>query len=153
MWAYEDLGIGLAAILMMAVNSGGDAISGDVGDDGRGVTIGKGINQDNQRYDQRYDGRQNVNIYTSGNDDHHYHAPYQPLRSLSLEDRIERIELYVYGDGMSIPGILRQQNEIIRQQAEIVKRQSEEMAWIKVLTASLVIVTLVVTTLFIMAGG
>jgi hypothetical protein len=153
MWAYEDLGIGLAAILMMAVNSGGDAISGDVGDDGRGVTIGKGINQDNQRYDQRYDGRQNVNIYTNANDDHHYHAPYQPLRSLSLEDRIERIELYVYGDGMSIPGILRQQNEIIRQQAEIVKRQSEEMAWIKVLTASLVIVTLVVTTLFIMAGG
>jgi len=146
MWAYDNLG--LAAILLMAIHAGNDAISGEVGDDGQSVAIGKGINQDNQRYDSSH--RQNVNIYT--NDERH-HAPNHPLRDMDNDDRLDRLELYMYGDGITLPGVLRQQAEIIRQQAEIIKQQAGTMAWVIVLTAVLVVMTIVVVTLFLMAGG
>ncbi len=72
-----------------------DFIRGDIGDGGQSNAIGKGINQT--------DRSNRVNVY--------HNEPHEE----SIEDRLERLETYVYGNPRyDEPGIIRRQRRTDR---------------------------------------
>lgn len=82
-----------------------------------------------------------INIYNQpGGGDY---PPLRPQQQQSEDDRLTRIEFYLYGDGITVPGVLRQQAEIIRQQAEILTRMSSMMFWLYTVTAALIVLVIV----------
>ena len=83
-----------------------------------------------------------INIYNHAGE-HDRQPPIRPQRSQSADDRLDRLELYMYGDGISMPGVLRQQAEIIRQQADIIERMSSMMFWLWTVTGSMIMLIVV----------
>ena len=130
MWAEYQIAIPWLLMAMGDVTTGGGAVIGgdaDVGGDFTGRDRGP------------------VNVYNQFGE----REPTRPQRGDTVTDRVDRIELYLYGDGMSLPGVLRQQNEIIRQQAELLQCMASMMFWLYTVTAVLIIlVVLAIVSIF-----
>lgn len=86
-----------------------DLISGEVGDEGRSVAIGKGIHQT--------DRSNRVNVYNTDR------------RSQSLEERVEDLERYTFGDNRY-------------DEVGMLRRQKTTQLWVQGLAALLVLVIL-----------
>lgn len=97
----------------------GDSITGTVGHDGRGVAVGKDIDQDYRAYNN------GVNIRIG-------ERPRFGQRPESdIHGRLEDLELVVYGqERFNVPGLLHQQNTLFR--------------WVVVSTALLAIALLMI---------
>ena len=108
----------------------GDKIGGELGDAAGRAAIGKDIQQDNREY------RSPVTVNNQfGHDDHV--PPIQPQPHHSERDRLLDIERYMYGDGYTSTGLLRQMAEIIKQQGDMIKQFHSMMVWLYLLTAML----------------
>jgi len=93
-----------------------DTIHGDVADDGQTVAVGKDIHQTSTDRSHR------VNVYN--------HSDSGSGRSLTLEERVEDLERYTFGDN--------RYDEI-----GTVKRQKKTQQWVQGLAALNLIVILV----------
>lgn len=82
----------------------GDRIGGELGDDVNNAAVGKDIDQDNRRF-----GSPVTLNFGDGQ------VPNRPQPTLSTDDRLQKIEFYLYGDGYTIPGVLRDVRNISEQ--------------------------------------